>query len=139
MNGLSYRPIRKLVNPPTNDQFGVFKFTLLPATLGISKYAANALGDVVFVELPELDSEVNSEDAISAVESVKSASDILTPVSGKVVEANSALESTPKLLNEDPEGEGWIAKIEITGEVEADTAKLMNAEAYQKFTEDADH
>ena len=73
-------------------------------TLGISKYASSALGDVIYIELPELDLEVGSGDAVGAVESVKSASDILTPFAGKVVENNTALEETPSLLNKDPRG-----------------------------------
>ncbi|KAF2011388.1 hypothetical protein BU24DRAFT_279982 [Aaosphaeria arxii CBS 175.79] len=104
------------------------------ATLGISDYAAKALGDVVYIELPEVDLEVGAGDAIGAVESVKSASDILTPVGGKVVEVNSALEEKPGGINKDPEGEGWIAKVEIDGEPEG---TLMTKEEYTAFTEEA--
>lgn len=103
-------------------------------TLGISAYAANALGDVVYVELPELELEVGQGDAIGAVESVKSASDIMTPVSGKVAEANKALEEKPGNLNQDPEGEAWIAKIEIKDSEEL--KDLMDAQAYKAFTEE---
>lgn len=104
------------------------------ATLGISDYAAKALGDVVYIELPQVDMDVNAGDAIGAVESVKSASDILTPISGKVTEVNSALEEKPAGINKDPEGEGWIAKVQIEGEPEG---KLMSKEEYTAFTEDA--
>ncbi|KAF1957727.1 hypothetical protein CC80DRAFT_409710 [Byssothecium circinans] len=103
-------------------------------TLGISTYAAHALGDVVFVELPQLELEVSAGEAIGAVESVKSASDILTPVSGTVAEVNNALEDKPGQLNKDPEGDSWIAKIALSGEPEG---KLMSAEEYKAFTEDA--
>jgi glycine cleavage system H protein len=105
-------------------------------TLGISKYAAEALGDVIYVELPETGLEVGTEDAVGAVESVKSASDINTPFAGKVVEANSALEEKPGLLNQDPEGEAWIAKLEVEGAAE-EIAKLMDAPAYKAFTEES--
>jgi glycine cleavage system H protein len=104
------------------------------ATLGISEYAANALGDVVYIELPQKDLEVSAGEAIGAVESVKSASDILTPISGKVVDVNETLESKPGNINKDPEGEAWIAKVEVEGEAEG---KLMTKEEYTAFTEDA--
>ncbi|KAI8932147.1 hypothetical protein NX059_011030 [Plenodomus lindquistii] len=103
-------------------------------TLGISTYAAKALGDVVFIELPEVSADVSAGDAIGAVESVKSASDILTPVSGTVAEVNSALESKPAGINSDPEGEAWIARITVEGEPEG---TLMSADEYRAFTEDA--
>jgi len=105
-------------------------------TLGISAYAAKALGDVIYVELPEQNLEVGYGDAVGAVESVKSASDIMTPIAGKVVEANSVLEDKPSLLNQDPEGEGWIAKLEVKDADEV-FAKLMDADGYQKFTEES--
>ena len=105
-------------------------------TIGISEYAAKALGDVVFVELPTVDLEVSQGDSIGAVESVKSASDIMTPVSGRILEANNVLEEKPGTINKSPEGDGWLAKIEVSdaGEVEA----LMDAGGYKKFTEEAD-
>ena len=105
-------------------------------TIGISEYAAKALGDVVFVELPTVDLEVSQGDSIGAVESVKSASDIMTPVSGRILEANNVLEEKPGTINKSPEGDGWLAKIEVSdaGEVEA----LMDAGGYMKFTEEAD-
>ncbi|OCL14312.1 hypothetical protein AOQ84DRAFT_42250 [Glonium stellatum] len=102
-------------------------------TLGISTYAANALGDVVFIELPQIKMEVSAGDAIGAVESVKSASDILTPVGGIVTDINSVLEEKPGTINQDPEGDAWIAKLEIK---EEPTGKLMSAEEYRQFTED---
>ena len=104
------------------------------ATIGISTYAAKALGDVVYVELPTMDLEVNAGDAIGAVESVKSASDIYAPIGGKVIQANSVLEEKPGTINNGPEGEGWIAKIEIKKKDELDG--LMDTEAYKKHTEE---
>jgi glycine cleavage system H protein len=104
------------------------------ATLGISEYAANALGDVVYIELPEEDLEISAGDAIGAVESVKSASDILTPIGGTVVEVNNTLQDKPGGINKDPEGEGWIAKVQVKGEPEG---KLMSGEEYKAFTEEA--
>ncbi|EAT82697.1 glycine cleavage system H protein [Parastagonospora nodorum] len=103
-------------------------------TLGISEYAAKALGDVVYIELPQTDMEVSEGDAIGAVESVKSASDILTPISGTVAEVNSELEKTPANVNKDPEGDAWIAKITVSGEP---SGKMMSKEEYTAFTEDA--
>lgn len=105
-------------------------------TIGISEYAAKALGDVVFVELPTADLEVGQGDSIGAVESVKSASDIMTPVSGRIIEANNALEEKPGTINKSPEGDGWLAKIECSSPEELDA--LMDGEGYQKFTEEAD-
>ncbi|KAL9017002.1 MAG: hypothetical protein Q9185_005651 [Variospora sp. 1 TL-2023] len=102
-------------------------------TIGITNYAASALGDVVYVELPTLDLEVSAGDSIGAVESVKSASDIMTPVGGKIVATNEKLEEKPGIINKGPEGEGWIARIHVgdAGEVEG----LMGGEEYRKFTE----
>ncbi|KKY23528.1 putative glycine cleavage system h protein [Diplodia seriata] len=104
-------------------------------TLGVSTYAANALGDVVFVELPIIDSEVSAHDAIGAVESVKSASDILTPLSGKVVEVNKVLEEKPATINKSPEGDGWIAKLELADGADPSEG-LMSADEYKNFTEE---
>jgi glycine cleavage system H protein len=106
-------------------------------TLGVSKYAAQALGDVIYVELPQTGLEANAGDSIGAVESVKSANDIMTPVAGTVVDANSTLEEKPGALNKDPEGEGWIAKLEIEEDSVAVIEALMDAEAYKAFTEEA--
>ncbi|KAI6898119.1 hypothetical protein KC318_g9624 [Hortaea werneckii] len=105
------------------------------ATIGISTYAAKALGDVVYVELPQIDMEVNKGDAIGAVESVKSASDIMTPVSGVITEVNSSLEEKPSKINSSPEGDGWLAKVKMTSQDEVQG--LMDAEGYRKFTEES--
>lgn len=108
--------------------------TFITGTLGISDYAAKALGDVVYIELPQIDLEVGEGDAIGAVESVKSASDILTPISGTVAEINSDLENKPGNINKDPEGEAWIAKITVSEEPKG---KLMSKSEYTEFTEEA--
>ena len=104
-------------------------------TMGITEYASKQLGDVVYVELPEIGLEVNKGDTIGAVESVKSASDILTPVSGKVTDHNKMLEEKPGQVNKSPEGDAWLAKLEISdsGELE----NLMDRDAYTAFTEEA--
>lgn len=101
------------------------------ATVGISKHAADALGDVVFVETPEAGKSFNQGDSFAVVESVKAASDVYAPVSGEVVEGNAALASAPETVNADPEGEGWFAKIKISdaSQVEA----LMDQAAYDAF------
>ncbi|KAL8680379.1 MAG: hypothetical protein Q9186_003408 [Xanthomendoza sp. 1 TL-2023] len=103
-------------------------------TIGISHYAASALGDVVYVELPALDLEVSAGDSIGAVESVKSASDIMTPVSGTIVAMNEDLEAKPGTINKSPEGEGWIARIQIGDAKEVDG--LMGLDEYRKHTEE---
>jgi len=101
-------------------------------TVGISAYAAKSLGDVVFVELPDGELELKAGDTFGSVESTKSASEIYTPVGGIVVAANRMLEDKPSVINEDPEGEGWIAKIQLSeGEAEA-LESLLDAEAYKK-------
>ncbi|EEH07882.1 glycine cleavage system H protein [Histoplasma capsulatum G186AR] len=106
------------------------------ATIGITEYAANALGDVVFVELPAVDTDVAAGETIGAVESVKSASDILCPVTGKIVEANTKLEESPKVINESPEEKGWFAKIELADPTELEG--LMEKEVYLAKVEEAD-
>ena len=103
-----------------------------PGTIGVSVFAAKNLGDVVYVELPALDLEVSAGDSMGAVESVKSASDILTPVSGKIIEANDVLQEKPATINQSPEGDGWIARIQVTDKGEME--KLMSMDEYAKFT-----
>ena len=103
-------------------------------TVGISKYAADALGDVVYVELPTIGLEITAGDTIGAVESVKSASDIMTPISGVVTEANSLLEQKPGTINKAPESDGWIAKIQIENKREMES--LMSPEEYKQFTDE---
>jgi len=84
------------------------------ATVGISKHAADALGDVVFVETPDAGKSVNKGNSFALVESVKAASDVYAPVSGEVIEGNAALATAPETVNADPEGEGWFAKIKVS-------------------------
>jgi glycine cleavage system H protein len=103
------------------------------ATVGISEHAQQQLGDVVFVELPEVGREVTRGAAMAVVESVKAASDVYAPISGKVVEANDALSDDPSLVNRDAEGAGWFCKLEIAKPAELDG--LMDADAYRAFVQ----
>lgn len=103
------------------------------ATVGISVYAQEQLGDVVFVELPAVGKKVKQGDEAAVVESVKAASEVYAPVSGEVTEVNSALADTPALVNEDAEGKGWFMKIKLADAKEIDG--LMDAAAYKKHTE----
>ncbi|KAJ6160593.1 hypothetical protein N7470_003989 [Penicillium chermesinum] len=99
------------------------------AKVGITEYAAHALGDVVFVELPEEGLAVSSGEPVGAVESVKSASDVLSPVSGVITKGNAVLEDNAKTINSSPEGEGWIAEIEVNDVAELDA--LLDEAAYK--------
>ncbi|MDP2654056.1 MAG: glycine cleavage system protein GcvH [Candidatus Omnitrophota bacterium] len=101
------------------------------ATVGITEYAQEALGDITFVELPAPDIEVEQFEHLASVESVKAASDIFSPVSGKVVEANHDLEANPGLINKDCYEKGWIAKIEVSDPEEK--SNLMTAAEYRSF------
>ncbi|MCG7266766.1 MULTISPECIES: glycine cleavage system protein GcvH [Corynebacterium] len=98
--------------------------------VGITHIAAEALGDIVFVELPEVGSEVEAGEAFGEVESTKSVSDIYAPVSGEIVAVNEALEDNAGLINEDPYGEGWLYEVKVT-----EAGELMDAEAYQAANE----
>lgn len=100
--------------------------------IGITDYAQNALGNVVYVDMPEEDDEVAAGEEFGAVESVKAASDLISPVSGTVVEVNEKLEDAPELINTDA-FENWIIKVELSDMAELD--ELMDAEAYEKFCE----
>ena len=102
-------------------------------TIGISDHAQEELGDIVFVELPEEGEEFSQGDAIGTIEAVKTVSDIYTPVSGEVVEANESLEEEAEKINQDPYGEGWIAKIKMSDKDELDD--LMSAEEYEDMLE----
>ncbi|KUI98197.1 glycine cleavage system protein GcvH [Vibrio sp. MEBiC08052] len=92
-------------------------------TVGISEHAQQMLGDVVYVELPDVDSDVDAGDSFSLVESVKAASDIYSPVSGIIIEVNEDLGDRPELINEEPYEGGWIAKIRMTDPTELDDLK----------------
>lgn len=100
------------------------------AYVGITDYAQNALGNVVYVDLPEVDDEVEADEDFGAVESVKAASDLISPVTGTVVEVNEALEDKPELLNENP-FENWIIKVKLSDTAEIDN--LMDAQRYEDF------
>ena len=103
------------------------------ATVGISNHAQEQLGDVVFVELPEVGRTVSRNAAMAVVESVKAASDVYAPISGEVVEVNAALTEDPALVNGDAEGAGWFCKLKIANPAELDA--LMDAAAYRSFVE----
>lgn len=102
------------------------------AIIGISDYAQDQLGDIVYAEAMEVDTEVEVEDALGSVESVKMASDIYSPVAGKIIAANTDLEDEPEQINDDPYG-SWFVKIEMSDP--ADLDKLLSADAYEKFIE----
>lgn len=99
--------------------------------IGITDHAQEELGDIVGVELPEIDAEFGMEDPIGVVESVKAVSDVNSPVNGIVIDVNEKLEDNPELINEDPFGKGWFAVFELEDESELDD--LMNQEEYQSF------
>lgn len=101
------------------------------ATVGITDYAQGQLGDIVFVELPQIGSEVAKGKDAAVVESVKAASDVYAPITGEVTEANGALEDDPALVNSSPEDEGWFFKLTIADKSELDG--LMDAAAYKSF------
>lgn len=100
-------------------------------TMGITDFAQDQLGDIVFVELPDVDDEVGSGDSIIVLESVKAAADVYAPVAGTIIEVNDGLEDDPGLVNTDPYGEGWLVAIELAdGE---GLSGLLTAEEYQQF------
>jgi glycine cleavage system H protein len=101
--------------------------------VGITDYAQDALGDVVFVDLPAVGKEVSAGDVLGEVESTKSVSEVYAPVAGTVVAVNEALSGAPEKLNEDPYGEGWLCEIEVAGEDAL--AGLLDAAAYRQLTE----
>lgn len=100
------------------------------AFIGITDYAQHALGNIVYVDMPDVDDEVTAEEEFGAVESVKAASDLICPVSGTVVEVNEALEDEPELINQDA-FENWIIKVQLSDKAELDS--LMDAAAYEAF------
>ena len=100
--------------------------------IGISDYAQHALGNVVYVDMPDVDDEIEAGEEFGAVESVKAASDLFAPVSGTVVEVNDALDDQPELINQDPY-ENWIVKVELSDKSQLDN--LMDAKAYAKYCE----
>ncbi|KAF4379027.1 hypothetical protein CsatB_000324 [Cannabis sativa] len=106
------------------------------ATVGITDHAQDHLGDVVYVELPEVGASVSQGESFGAVESVKASSDIYSPISGKVVEVNEELSTSPGLVNASPYENGWMMKVEISESSEV--KKLMDSEQYSKFCEEED-
>ena len=102
------------------------------ATFGISDHAQEALGDIVFVELPEIGRSVDAGEAYAVVESVKAVSDVYAPVAGEVIEVNEELEGEPEKVNSDAYGAGWIAKVKMSGA----TLELMNDDEYNTFLEE---
>jgi glycine cleavage system H protein len=106
------------------------------ATIGITDFAQSQLGDVVFLELPKPGRKLEVGDTFGVVESVKAASDLYSPVAGRISEVNEKLASKPELINSDPFGEGWILRLEVTGELPPD---LLDEDAYKKVTEASNH
>ncbi|WIY02600.1 glycine cleavage system protein GcvH [Amycolatopsis mongoliensis] len=102
------------------------------ATVGITAFAAESLGDIVFVQLPEAGSTVTAGEVFGEVESTKSVSELYAPVSGEVVEVNGATSDTPEVINSDPYTEGWLLKVRLTGDV----PDLLDAAAYAKLTQE---
>ena len=102
------------------------------ATVGISQHAQNALGDIVFAEAPEAGRQLRKGEEAAVVESVKAASDVYSPVSGEVVEANQAIADEPALINTDPEGEGWFFKLRLSDPSELDG--LMDEDSYREWS-----
>jgi glycine cleavage system H protein len=104
------------------------------ATFGITWYAQDALGEVVFFDPPEVGTEVKRDSAYAEVESVKAVSDVYAPLSGEITEVNEAAKESPEKINADPYGDGWLAKVKLSDPSEVD--ELMDAEAYKKLLQD---
>lgn len=100
-------------------------------TIGITEFAKNQLGDVVYVELPDVDSEISAEDEVAVIESVKAAAEIKAPLNGTVVEINEAVEDSPEIVSQDPMGEGWFFKLQVDGGVEL--SDFLDAQAYEQL------
>jgi glycine cleavage system H protein len=125
------------MNIPSNLRYSKDHEWVRPAgdsvTIGITEYAQDALGDVVFVEIPEQGSTVTAGESFTEVESTKSVSDIYAPVTGTIVAVNDALEGEPELLNSDPYGDGWICSIRMSDPAELDA--LLDDDGYRALTE----
>lgn len=103
------------------------------ATIGVSEYAQEQLGDITYLELPQVGDAISKGDSLGVIEAVKAASDIYSPVSGEIVEVNTDLESNPELVNQDCYGKGWIVKIKMSDS--SDASGLMNSESYKAHVE----
>lgn len=104
------------------------------AVIGITDYAQDALGDVVYVDIPEVDAEVTADDVVGEIESVKSTAELHTPISGTIVEINQKALDAPEVINADPYGEGWLFKVEISDRAELE--ELMRAPDYDEYTKE---
>jgi glycine cleavage system H protein len=132
------------MNPEDNryhKEHSWIKISGKKATIGITDYAQDAtdyaqdaLGDIVYIDLPEVDSTVEANTEISEIESTKATSSVITPISGRVVEVNEELSESPEIINEDPYGKGWITVLEI--ENTSDVDDLMDASDYEKYVEE---
>lgn len=103
------------------------------ATVGITDFAQKQLGDVVYIELPAVGTQLQAHQTIGAIESVKAVSDVFSPVSGEVIEVNTALNDSPEIINQDPHGQGWIIRLKIKNKDELN--HLMKASEYEKYIE----
>lgn len=103
-------------------------------TIGITDYAQDALGDIVYIDLPEVDTNVEANSEISEIESTKATSSVISPMSGRIIEVNEDLSESPEIINEDPYGKGWIAILEIDNAAEIDD--LMDSSDYEKYIEE---
>jgi len=101
------------------------------AMIGITDHAQSQLGDIVFVELPNVDSEINQNDTFGVIEAVKTVADLFAPVKGLIIELNSSLEDSPDLINSDPYGAGWIIKVKVSNSNQYDD--LMSSDEYEEF------
>ncbi|AGO12056.1 AaceriADR396Wp [[Ashbya] aceris (nom. inval.)] len=108
------------------------------AFVGVTKYAADALGDATYVELPAVEAAVEAGEGLGSVESVKSASEVYAPAGGVVVEVNEALQASPQLLNQDPMGSGWLCRLRLHDPAELDADRLMTLERYEQSLREDD-
>ena len=110
------------------------KVTGKKATMGITDHAQEALGDIVYIDLPDADTSIEANSELAEIESTKATSSVISPVGGTVIEVNEELSESPEIINEEPYGKGWIAVIEIDDELEVDD--LMDASEYEKYLEE---
>ncbi|WP_222425193.1 MULTISPECIES: glycine cleavage system protein GcvH [Planktothrix] len=101
------------------------------ATIGITSFAVNQLGDIVFVELPRVGTEVSQGEELGTIESVKAVAEFYTPIGGTVIESNTTLEDSPELISDDPYGEGWLVKIRVNNSIELENT--LSADEYQNY------